>query len=76
MKLLYIVASLGAAYWSVQAFRNHDPKNGILLDKTTVGKITKYTIYTLIFILSLVVLVRYKSFVDKYVETVVYNTEK
>ena len=76
MKLLYMLLSLGAAYWSIQAFRNNDPKNGVLIDRTTFGRIAKYTVYSIIVILSLVVLFRYKNYVDKYVEKIVYNTER
>lgn len=68
--------SLGAAFWSFQALRDYDPKNGVLLDRTTIGKIFKYTMYTVISILAMISLFRYRNFMNKYVEKIVYNTEK
>lgn len=76
LKILYIWLSLAASYWSIQAFRDYNPKNGVLLDRTTMGKIAKYTIYTCIGLMSIVSIFKYHNFRTKYVETIIYNTER
>jgi len=35
LKILYILASAAAAIWSLYALKRYDPKNGVLLDRTT-----------------------------------------
>ncbi len=35
LKFIYMLFTVGAAIWSLYALRKYDPKNGILLDRTT-----------------------------------------
>jgi hypothetical protein len=73
---LYLFFTAGAAVWTIYALRKHDPKNSILLDRTTEGKIFKYSVYFLSGVLFVSTLMKYSNFRRKYVERIVYNTEK
>ena len=60
--------------WSINMLRKIDQKNDVLLDRTTMGKIIKYSVVSMAVLLFLTSVVRYKKFCTKYVEKVVYNT--
>lgn len=59
--------TVGAGVWSVQALREYDPKNAVMLDRTTLGKIYKVVIYSLSAILFVVTMNRYSDFRRRYV---------
>lgn len=59
--------TVGAAVWSVQALREFDPKNAVMLDRTTMGKIYKGVVYFLSAVLFLVTMNRYSDFRRRYV---------
>ena len=56
--------------------RKINPKNDVLLDRTTMGKVMKYSVVSMAVLLFCINVVRYKKFCTKYVEKVVYNTER
>ena len=74
LKFLYLILTVGAALWSINMLRKLDSKNDVLLDRTTMGKIIKYSVVSMAVLLFFTSVVRYKKFCTKYVEKVVYNT--
>ena len=70
------MATVGAVVWSFYAIRKYDPKNGVLLDRTTEGKIVKYSLYLIMAITFVLAWSRYLNYTKRYVEKIVYNTEK
>jgi hypothetical protein len=76
LKMFYLLASIGASLWSIWALRRHDPKDAVLLDHTTMGKVFKGVVYILCAVLAMVTLSRYNNFTRRYIEKIVYNTQR
>ena len=76
LKWFWGMLSVGAVMWGFYALREYDPKNGVLLDRTTEGKVVKYTMHGVAFVMFCVVCSRYLNFMKRYVERVMYNTER
>jgi hypothetical protein len=76
LKFVYMLLTVGLALWGIDLLVQADPRNKVLLEKTFYGKIYRWTIYLLCVVLFFRAWGRHMSFKKRFVDKIVYDTQK
>lgn len=75
-KYFYALLSVGLALWGIDLLIQDDPRNKVLLEKTFYGKLYRWTIYTLSVFLFIRSWGNHMAFKRRFVDRMVYDTQK
>lgn len=76
IKFLYMMLSVSATFWIFDLMVEADPRNKVILEKTFYGKLLRGVTYFLATTLFFTALSRHLKFRRRFVEKLIYNTEK
>jgi hypothetical protein len=76
LKFIYMLLTVGTSIWGIDLLIQADPRNKVLLEKTFYGKVYKFVIYLLCTTLFLVAWGKHMAFKKRYVEKIIYDTQK
>ncbi len=75
MKNLFNVFFFGVTVWFLNAFASSDPKNKVILERTSAGKTIKVLFYGFAGWFLLVGFYRYLKFQRRFVQKIIYDTK-
>jgi cell division protein FtsW (lipid II flippase) len=75
MKNLFNIFFFGLTVWFFKSYADSDPKNKVILERTTAGKGMQYILYGFAGWFLLVGFYRYLRFQRRFVQKIIYDTK-